>query len=141
MAGWQWDKGLRIVTSDAVPRFLIVDDDAAVAGTLGRMLEVAGHEVTLANSAEAGLDVARQSPPDAVIVDLRMPVVTGVEFLRRVRNDPSLRELPVALVTGDYFLDDALLAEIHALGATVRYKPLWLEDVINLANTLIEPKG
>lgn len=118
--------------------FLIVDDEQAVAATLGRMLSLAGHEVACAYSAESGLAMALTTPPDALLVDLRMPVVSGVEFLRRMRSDPRLRELPVALVTGDYFLEDSLLAEIHALGATVRYKPLWLEDIIALANALTE---
>jgi CheY-like chemotaxis protein len=119
-----------------VPSFLIVDDEQAVATTLGRMLTLAGHEVTCAFSAETGLEMALDKPPDALLVDLRMPVVSGLEFLRRMRADPRLRELPIALVTGDYFLEDTLLAEVHALGATVRYKPLWLEDIIALADTL-----
>jgi CheY-like chemotaxis protein len=105
------------------------------------MLNLAGHEASCAFSAQDGLDKALETPPDALLVDLRMPVMSGVEFLRRMRKDPRLRELPVALVTGDYFLDDALLAEIHALGATVRYKPLWLEDIISLANTLTQSQA
>jgi CheY-like chemotaxis protein len=118
-----------------VSRFLIVDDDLAVASTLSRMLSVDGHTVTAAPTAEAGLDLARLAPPDAVLVDLRMPSVSGVEFLRRLRRDPALRELPVAVVTGDYFLEESLLAEIHSLGATVQFKPLWLEDVLSLARS------
>lgn len=116
--------------------FLIVDDDVAVARTLGRMLTTDGHQVTSAQSAVSGLEMAVSEHPHAILVDLRMPEVSGVEFLRRLRRDPRVRELPVAVVTGDYFLEDDLLAEIQSLGATVRYKPLWLEDVLALAKTL-----
>lgn len=116
--------------------FLIVDDDVAVAQTLGRMLTTDGHQVTSAHSAIAGLEMALSERPNAILVDLRMPDVGGVEFLRRLRRDPRVRELPVAVVTGDYFLEDSVLAEIRSLGATVRYKPLWLEDVLALAKTL-----
>lgn len=119
-----------------MPRFLIIDDDAAVAKTLGRMLGLEGHDVTSVQSAEAGLQIAVADPPDAILVDLRLPEVSGIEFLRRLRRDARVRELPVAIVTGDRFLEDALLAEIHALGATICYKPLWLDDVLALAKTL-----
>lgn len=121
-----------------MPRFLIIDDDVAVARTIARMLGLDGHQVTSVHSAEAGLELAVREPPDAILVDLRLPGVSGVEFLRRVRRDARLRELPVAIVTGDRFLEDALLAEIHALGATICYKPLWLDDVLALAKTLTE---
>jgi len=124
-----------------VSRFLIVDDDLAVAATLSRMLSVDGHAVSSVHSAEAGLELARHDRPDAVLVDLRMPLVSGVEFLRRLRRDPALRELPVAVVTGDYFLEESLLAEIRALGATVQFKPLWLEDVLSLARSLTGAAG
>lgn len=117
-------------------RFLIVDDDVAVARTLSRMLTLEGHEVRSEHSAMAGLEAAMSDPPDAILVDLRLPEISGVEFLRRLRRDERLRELPVAVVTGDHFLEDALLAEIHALGATIRYKPLWLDDIAALAKTL-----
>lgn len=119
-----------------MPRFLIVDDDVAVAKTLSRMLGTDGHQAVLAHTAAAGLDSALTDPPDAIVLDLRMPEISGLEFLRRLRRDPRVRELPVAVVTGDHFLEDALLAEIQSLGATVRFKPLWLEDVVALARAL-----
>jgi hypothetical protein len=43
----------------------------------------------------------------------------------------------VAIVTGDYYLDDAQSAEIQALGAQLRYKPLWLEELVTLARDLL----
>ena len=112
--------------------FLIVDDDLAVARTLGKMLTADGHQVTSAHTAQSGLELALNAPPHAILVDLRMPGISGVEFLRRLRSDPRVRDVPVAVVTGDYFLEDALLAEIRSLGATVCFKPLWLDDLLAL---------
>jgi hypothetical protein len=43
----------------------------------------------------------------------------------------------VAIVTGDYYLDEAQAAEIQALGAELRYKPLWLEELVTLARDLL----
>ena len=49
--------------------------------------------------------------------------------------------MPVAIVTGDYFLDDAVSRELHSLGAEVRFKPLWLEDLLALAGNLLKHKN
>jgi hypothetical protein len=41
-------------------------------------------------------------------------------------------------VTGDYFLDDTISSEVRALGAELRFKPLWLEDLVGLARNLLK---
>ncbi|MDA1306514.1 MAG: response regulator [Acidobacteria bacterium] len=116
---------------------LIVDDDRVVGETFARMLTLEGHRVTTVQSAESALTAAGADLPDALILDMRMPVVSGLDFLRQLRRDPHLREMPVAIVTGDYFLNEPVLAEMRALGATVRYKPLWMDDLSALAQSLL----
>ena len=118
-------------------RVLIVDDDLMVSQTFARMLKVAGHQVTLAHSSDAGLDQAASAPPDAILLDLRMPFGGGLSFLLRMRQNPSLRELPVAVITGDRFIGEHALAELHALGATVRFKPLVMADLLALVDSLL----
>jgi two-component system response regulator PrrA len=85
-----------------------------------------------------GLREASQSRPDAIILDLRMPLVDGVRFLQRLRADKKQRDVPVAIVTGDYFLDDEVTDELRRLGAEVRFKPLWLDDLVGLARNLLK---
>jgi hypothetical protein len=46
----------------------------------------------------------------------------------------------VAIVTGDYFLEEAVSTELRRLGAEVKFKPMWLEDLVGLARTLLEPR-
>ena len=116
---------------------LIVDDDRAVTDTFARMLKLEGFEVATAISPEAGLQLAESVRPSAIILDMRMPIVNGLQFLRRVRAQPHLIEVPVAIVTGDYFLSDPITQELKSLGASIRFKPLWLEDLIALAKTLV----
>lgn len=118
-------------------RFLLIDDDPAVSLTLARMLEIHGHGVVRLTSAEAGFAEALANPPDALILDIRMPEMSGVEFLRRMRQVPALTSLPVGIITGDYFLGDSVLAELGALGATVRYKPVWMDDLQSLIDRLL----
>ena len=60
-----------------------------------------------------------------------MPLTSGLQFLRAIRAIPGLANTPVAIVTGDYYLDEAQSDEIRALGAELRYKPLWLEELVD----------
>ena len=122
-------------------RLLLIDDDPAVSLTLSRMLEFRGHHVTRAESAETGLNLATGTPPDAIILDMKMPQMGGLEFLRRLRDAPGLERLPVGVITGDYFLGEAVLQELGHLGASVRYKPIRMEDLAALTDQLLTPTG
>ena len=119
---------------------LIVDDDEGVTQTFARMLTLEGYQVRTAFNAESGLRAAIESHPDAIILDLRMPLVDGLGFLRQLRSMPDQQKspTPVAIVTGDYFLDDSVASELRQLGAELRFKPLWLEDLVGLARNLLK---
>lgn len=127
-------------TAQEVSTILIVDDDEGVTQTFARMLRLEGFQVRTAFNAESGLRAANEAHPDAIILDLRMPLVDGLGFLRQLRSQDSQRltPTPVAIVTGDYFLDDAVASELRQLGAELRFKPLWLEDLIGLARNLLK---
>jgi DNA-binding response OmpR family regulator len=117
---------------------LIVDDDPSVTETFERMLALEGYRVVTALSAEAGLSQAQAAQPHAIILDLRMPLTDGLQFLRRLRSQPDQCNTPVAIVTGDYFIDEKVSAELRSLGADLRFKPLWLEDLLVLARNLLQ---
>ena len=125
------------VTDETTRTILIVDDDRSVADTFARMLKLEGFGVLTALSAESGLELADSTRPHAIILDMRMPITNGLQFLRTVRSKPHLVEVPVAIVTGDYFLAESIQHELKSLGASIRFKPLWLEDLIALAKTLV----
>jgi DNA-binding response OmpR family regulator len=126
------------VSDSTMASILIVDDDEGVTTTFARMLRLEGYRVQTASSAEIGLSQAERSHPDAIILDLRMPFVDGLGFLRRLRTFDDQRETPVAIVTGDYFLEDSVSNELRELGAELRFKPMWLEDLVGLARTLLK---
>jgi two-component system response regulator PrrA len=128
-------------TDRETPTILIVDDDEGVTTTFARMLRLEGYEVYTAMNAETGLQQAEATVPDAIMLDLRMPIVDGLAFLRRLRSIDQLREVPVAIVTGDYFLDDSVSAELRQLGAELKFKPLWLDDLVGLARMLLSSSG
>jgi len=71
------------------------------------------------------------------VLDLRMPLTSGLQFLRAIRAIAGLATTPVAIVTGDYGLDDDVRDEIKALGAELRFKPIWIEELVTLARELL----
>ena len=116
----------------------MVDDDPAVTLTVARMLAAGGHRVTVSESAADALESLAREQPDAVLLDIRMPLVSGVDFLRMLRANEGAARVPVAVLTGDYFLRDEILEEIANLGALVRYKPLWMDDLTKLMDVLLD---
>jgi adenylate cyclase len=116
---------------------LIVDDDESVSDVFSRMLRLEGYEVWAARSADEGLALAQTHRPHAVILDLRMPLTGGLQVLRALRALPGLHETPVTIITGDYYLAEAQSVEIRALGAELRFKPLWLDELVTLAREML----
>jgi len=127
-----------VVSEQAKASILIVDDDEGVTHSFARMLRLEGFTVRTAVNAETGLLEAQNFSPNAIILDLRMPLIDGLGFLRRLRATDQHRNTPVAIVTGDIFLEKSVAADIKGLGAQIRYKPLWLDDLVGLAKSLVK---
>src|SRR5471030_2689968 len=85
-----------ITARPSTAKILIVDDDEGVTQTFARMLRLEGDHVRTAVTAENGLREAEEGHPDAIILDLRMPLVDGLGFLRRLRAHQDQRATPVA---------------------------------------------
>jgi DNA-binding response OmpR family regulator len=116
---------------------LVIDDDAGITEAFARMLRLEGFQVRTALSAEKGLQEAEIARPDAIIIDLRMPMIDGLGFLYRLRMRENCRDTPVAIVTGDYTVEDLIGHEIAELGAQLHFKPLWLDDLLALTLSLV----
>ncbi len=81
-------------------RILVVDDSEAAALTLGTLLELSGYEPHLAHDGEQALVVAEACRPDAVLLDIGMPKLSGYEVCRRIRQQEWGRQIPVIALTG-----------------------------------------
>src|SRR5262245_56074395 len=86
------ESSVAVSTPAATRTILIVDDDPSVTETFERMLRLEGYHVVTALSAEAGLNQAERSQPHAIILDLRMPLVDGLQFLRTLRSKDARSE-------------------------------------------------
>jgi DNA-binding response OmpR family regulator len=119
---------------------LIVDDDPCALDTFGPMLTSLGYQVRIAQDGGPGLEAVERIHPAAVVVDLHLPTVNGVEFVRRLRSSARHAALPVAVVTGDYLVDEAVMVELRSLGAELFFKPLWEEDLNRIVGRLVATK-
>lgn len=123
-----------IITQDR-PTILIVDDEAPLLTLLRYNLEKSGFRVEEAVDGREALDAVAAAPPDLVLLDWMLPVMSGVEVCRQIRRRPATRSLPIIMLTArtedqdsiraldlgadDYitkpFVMEALLARIRAL--------------------------
>jgi CheY-like chemotaxis protein len=118
-------------------RVLIIDDDASALECFEQMLIDDGHDVRAVRTVEAGLAEAAIGAPDVILLDFHMPVMDGLECLRHLRREPLNLDVPVALLTGDYFLDDDVIQELQALGARIYFKPVWDTDLHQILEALV----
>jgi DNA-binding response OmpR family regulator len=78
-------------------KILIIDDDVAVRYTLARILRGAGHDVTIANDGEHGMESLYSDPPELVITDLIMPRLDGIETIRQIRRwQPEVKIIAIS---------------------------------------------
>lgn len=90
---------------------LIVDDDPMFRDVVRMRLTAAGYRTFTAAGADDAWELVKLHRPDAVLLDLVMPELDGVSFLRRLRGDPSLAPTPVIVVSGLSFMAQTKAAE------------------------------
>jgi two-component system response regulator HydG len=96
------------MSSNGKPNVLVVDDESGILESLEILLRSNGFSPTLAHGGKRGLELLDQTNPDIVLTDIRMPAVTGVELLARVRA--TLPDVPVILMTAQATLQSAMQA-------------------------------
>jgi len=122
-------------------RILIVEDSPLVQQMYGLAFSRREHELTTASDGRAAL--AQLADPasrfDVILLDLRMPGMNGVEFLREVRRDARLAQLPIVVTTMEPE-ESELLREARRLGVTaVVRKPWHPQQLHDLVEAIIHP--
>ena len=87
------------------PRVLVVEDDSDIAGVLRRSLGMEGYDVRIASDGEQALEEASVFEPDAVVLDLGLPGIDGVEVSRRLREGG---DVPILILTAREALEDRI---------------------------------
>ena len=119
------------------PSILLIDDEEAFVTTLQERLEMRGFQARVAFDGQSGLDMIAEDPPDVVVLDLRMPGLSGVEVLRRIRKQwPGI---PVIMLSGHG--SDQDFETCANLGAALYHKkPLDIGMLLESIHTVTQGK-
>jgi DNA-binding NtrC family response regulator len=119
---------------------LIVDDEEALREGLAETVRDLGYQSVVASSGREALTVAAQSKPDAVLLDLRLPDIDGLQVLTRLRNEVDKAKLPVAIITA--YATAANTIEAMRLGAFDHLtKPVGREDLASLLERMVRSRA
>lgn len=128
---------------EEVRSVLVVDDNLEALQLFARVISSAqpGYSVLRATSGQQALDMLRQRQPDAMLLDLMMPGMDGFQVLREKDQDPSIREIPVVIIsakdpTGEPIVSDALTVT-RSGGLSMRN----LLDCILAVSRILSPEG
>jgi DNA-binding NtrC family response regulator len=115
---------------------LVVEDEPSFQVLLAEALGGAGHEVVPAGTSEAGLSLGAERPFDLVLLDYRMPGISGIDFLRTFRiGHPNT---PVVVMTG--FADVPVVVEAMRLGALdFLLKPINIRTLLPVVERWLRP--
>jgi CheY-like chemotaxis protein len=81
-------------------RVLVVDDNVDLARGLARLLQIHGHDVRIAHDGHTGLDEARSSKPDVVLLDIGLPGMDGYQVAAHLRRDETIKDATLIAISG-----------------------------------------
>ena len=116
---------------------LIVDDDERVRALYAACLRTQGYEVREAPKGQQGLDMARKHLPDLVLLDVRLPDVSGVEICRQIKNDPILTDVFVALCSGEAIEAEHKIDGLEVGADEYLVKPFGMQELLARVRTLL----
>lgn len=114
-------------------RVLIIDDEADIRAVIQGCLEdIAGWEVMTANCGEQGLQIAAKEQLDAILLDVSMPGMGGLEVLKKLQENPQTTTIPVALLTAKVLPDEQeLFATLGIIGLIMKpFDPMILVEQV-----------
>ncbi len=116
---------------------LIVDDDQSTRLSISEYLELSGYSVMTADDGQEALAIVEEYHPDLMVTDIVMPRMNGYELVRRLRQDPAFRLLPVILLTARIKTQERILG--YQSGCDLYLpKPFELEELAAAIRNLLE---
>jgi DNA-binding response OmpR family regulator len=118
-------------------KILLVEDFADSRFMLRRLLELEGFAVIEACDGDVALDALRKHSCDAILLDLKMPNLDGIQFTKALRATTQFKTVPIIIVSA--YDDDLTKAEAHAAGCNDYFtKPIDLEKLSDSLRKFIE---
>jgi len=115
------------------PKVLLIEEDPTLAEVTGFRLELLGFQIASASTAEEAFAALRRGLPNAIILDLTLPDMGGVELTNRLSNDEQTSGIPILVLSSNSDLNDVERA--HAAGAkdylVIPFNPTLLEEKLD----------
>lgn len=136
---------------------LVVEDESAIQELISFNLKLAGHHVVNALSAEDGFNILKEALPDLILLDWMLPNMSGLDFARRLRNDPRTKAIPIIMLTArsdeqdkiqglEVGADDYITKPFSPRELTARIKavlrrraPQMTEDIVEIDGLKLDP--
>lgn len=118
-------------------RLLLVDDEPSLREAVKAYLENFGFAVDVATNGEEGWEKVQQNPPDLVITDVMMPKVDGYQLLKRLRENPQFKPLPVVFLTARGMTSDRIQGYQARCDAYLS-KPFDPDELVAIVENLLE---
>ena len=116
---------------------LVVDDSSAVRQLLCTCLRKEGYQVLEAATGQQGLQLAQTRFPNLVLLDVRLPDISGVEVCRQIKNDPALKDVFVALCSGEATSDEHKVSGLQTGADEYLVKPFGIQELLARVQTLL----
>ena len=116
-------------------RILIIEDNLEIRENISEILELEGFKVIVAKDGRAGLEVATQELPDAILCDIMMPGLDGYGVLTALKKNHATRSIPFIYVTASAEKSEVKLAMDMGADGYVR-KPFDVDDLMEAINKL-----
>ena len=112
---------------------LIIDDDESIRGLIADILEPFGFTVRSASTSAEGLLMAQDYPPDLILCDMILPDAMGSDTVLKLRQEPTLQNIPIIIVTGYPYLQQ------HAqhLNCALLTKPFSMNEIVEKAREAV----
>ena len=119
-------------------KILFIEDEATLQKTFGDVLQQKGYKVINALDGEIGLRLAKSEKPDLILLDLILPRIHGFDVLKRLKQDPETKAIPIIVLTNLEGIQD--IDKVIELGATIylvktQYK---VEEVVEKIKKILQ---
>ncbi len=111
-----------------MPYALIVEDDTEIAKFMELVLKEATFELDIVGDGQSALDMMAQIVPDLVLLDLNLPILSGVSVLEKIRADPRLEQVTVIVVSANPHMAD----QAYDLADIILQKPVSFDQLRSL---------
>lgn len=119
-------------------KILLVEDDLPTRDMYQKTLSLAGYDIVVAENGQEGLEKLKDFEPDIILLDIRMPVMNGIEMLEKLKSNPKTMNTPVIIMTN--VTDSQTDREVFSKGAnlTIVKSETEPDEVIEWIKTVLE---